>query len=55
MRTHIFKYNIPNSVSFVIRYLDIEILYHHFGYTFDKVIHYILNSVEDAKKIYFLI
>jgi len=53
VKTHIFKYNIPNSVSLVIRHLDIEILYLHFKYTFDNVIYYILNNIEDAKKIYF--
>jgi len=53
VKTHIFKYNIPNSVSLVIRYLDIEILHHYFRYTFDKVIYYVLNNVEDTKKIYF--
>ena len=53
VRTHIFKHNILNSVSFTTRYLDFGILYCYFKHTSDEVIYYVLNNVEDTKKIHF--
>jgi len=53
MKTYILKYNIPNHVSLVTRYLDFETLYCYFGHTSDEVIYYVLDNVEDAKKIWF--
>ena len=40
-------------MSLITKYLDFEILYYCFVYIFDKVMYYILNNVEDMKKIYF--
>ena len=42
-------------MNLTIKHLDIETLHYHFGHTSDKVMYYILNNVEDTKKIYFLI
>jgi len=42
VRTYILKHNVPNSVSLISRYLDFETLYC-----------YILDNVEDVRKIYF--
>ena len=53
IRTHILKYNVFNLVSLKTRYLDFKTLHHHFGHASDKVMHHILNNVEDAKKIHF--
>jgi len=53
MRTHILKYNVLNFVSFVTRHLDFKTLHHHFEHAFNKVICYVLENVEDVKKIYF--
>ena len=40
-------------MSLTTRYLDFEILQHCFEYIFDKFMYYILNNIEDMKKIYF--
>ena len=54
MRTYIFKYNVLNFVSLVIRHLDFKTLHHHyFEHASNKVMYYVLNNVEDVKKIYF--
>ena len=53
VRTHILKHDVPNLVSLAIRYLNFEILHHHFGYTSDEVMCHVLNNVEDVKKIHF--
>ena len=42
VRTHILKYNVPNPVSLISRHFDFETLYC-----------YILDNVEDVRKIYF--
>jgi len=39
----------------MLKYLDFETLYCSFGYIFNKVIHYILDNIENTKNIYFLI
>ena len=53
VRTCTLKHNVFNPVSLITKYLDFEILYYCFVYIFDKVMYYILNNVEDMKKIYF--
>ena len=53
VRTHILKYDIPNSVIFATRYLDFETLYYCFEHVSDEVMHYILDNVKNAKKIHF--
>ena len=53
VRTHILKHNVSNPISLVTRYLDFETLHHHFKHTSNKVICYVLDNVEDMKKIYF--
>jgi len=53
VKTYILKYNVSNSIDLTTKHLDFETLHYHFGYTFDKVMCYILNNIEDAKKIYF--
>ena len=52
-RARILKYDISNPVSLVTRHLDFETLYHCFGHASNEVMHYILNNVEDIKKIHF--
>jgi len=52
VRTPILKYDIPNPISFVTKHLDFETLHHHFGHASYKIICYILNNVEDAKKYF---
>ena len=54
VRTCILKHDVPNSVSLVIRHLDIETLHCYFGHASDEVMYYVLDNVEDAKKIHFL-
>ena len=51
--TYILKYNVFNLVSFAIKYLDFETLDCCFMHISDKIIYYVLNDVEDMKKIYF--
>jgi len=53
VRTHIFKHNILNSVSFTTRYLDFGILYCFFRHISDEVMYFVLNNVENSKKIHF--
>ena len=55
VRTCILKHDIPNPMSLVTRHLDFETLYCHFRYASDEAMHHVLDNVEDAKKIYFLI
>ena len=52
IRTHILKYNVFNLVSLKTRYLDFKTLHHHFGHASYKIICYILNNIEDAKKYF---
>ena len=40
-------------MSFTTKHLDFERLYCYFGHASNKVMYYILDNVEDAKKIYF--
>ena len=40
-------------MSFVTRHLDFKTLYYHFEHTSNKVMCYVLDNVEDIKKIYF--
>ena len=40
-------------MSLAIRHLDFKTLYCCFKYTSDEIMYYILDNVEDAKKIYF--
>ena len=53
IRTYILKHNIPNPVSLATRYLDFDTLHCYFGHVSDKVIHHVLDNVEDMKKICF--
>jgi len=55
IRTYILKCNVFNPVSLTTRYLDFKTLHYHFGHASNEVMHHILNNVEDAKKIHFLI
>ena len=52
MSTYILKHNISNLIS-LIRYLDFEILHHHFEHIYDKVIYHIFNNIENTKRIHF--
>jgi len=54
MRTYILKYNISNPVSLTTRHLDFKTLHCCFEYASDKVMHHILDNVENVKKIHFL-
>ena len=40
-------------MSFTTRHLDFETLHHCFGHASNEVIHYVLNNVENTKKICF--
>ena len=51
MRTHIFKYNVLNLISLVTRHLDFKTLHHNFEHASNKVMCYVLDNVEDIKKI----
>ena len=53
VKTYILKNNISNLVSFSIRYLNFETLYHCFGHTSNKVMCHIFKIIKDTKKIYF--
>ena len=53
VRACIFKYNISNSMSLIIK-SNSKTLYYCFGLTFDKAICHVFNNIEDVKKIYFL-
>ena len=54
VKTHTLKYNIPDSVSLIIRYLDFETLHYYFKHISDKVMYYVLDNIEDITKICFL-
>ena len=53
IRTYILKYNISNSVSLTIKYLDFETLHYCFKHVSDKVMCHILDNAENIKKIHF--
>ena len=55
VKTCILKHNVSNPMSLVVRYLNFETLYYHFGHAPDMVMYHVLDNVEDTKKIYFLI
>ena len=37
----------------MIKYLNFETLHHCFEHVFNEIMHYVLNNIEDVKKIYF--
>ena len=47
VRTYTLKYNISDSVSLIIRYLDFETLYYYFKHISNKVMCYILNNTKN--------
>jgi len=49
----ILKHNISNFMGSATRYLDFETLHYHFEYGSDEVMCYVLDNVENTKKIYF--
>jgi len=53
VRTHILKHDAPNPMSFITRYLDFETLNCHFGHTSNKIMCYVLDNIENVKKICF--
>ena len=53
VRTCILKHDVLNPISLTTRHLDFETLYHCFRHASDKVIHHVLDNVEDVKKIHF--
>ena len=53
VRTYILKNNIFNPVSLSTRYLDFGTLHCHFRHISDNIICYVLNNIEDMKKICF--
>ena len=52
VRIYILEYNISNSMSFIIRYLEFKTLHHCFRHISDEVICYFFDNVEDTKKIF---
>jgi len=40
-------------MSLAIKYLDFETLHYYFEHASDEVIHYVLDNIENTKKIHF--